>query len=96
MKVTTYLTHRNRCKRIEDGQLSKSNSADCEFAEWIKLFSEGPFVILRAYADESETEATTISGFVSTTEYWVIFSKKWQKILDDFLRSIFSFSGICF
>ena len=61
------------------------------FNEWSSLFSERLFVMLQVYADESETHATSIGGFVASSEYWIKFSKQWQEILDDFKAPFFHF-----
>jgi hypothetical protein len=47
--------------------------------------------MLRVYADESETEATSICGYIATADYWQEFRRKWQKILDDFNAPYFHF-----
>jgi len=48
-------------------------------------------VILKVYADESETHATSICGYIATPDYWKQFCREWQKILDDFKAPYFHF-----
>lgn len=59
--------------------------------EWVSLFSERVFVMLRVYADESETQATAICGYIASPDYWKEFSRKWKTILDDFGAPYFHF-----
>jgi hypothetical protein len=47
--------------------------------------------MLRVYADESETEATSICGYIAPADYWQEFCRKWQIILDDFRAPYFHF-----
>ena len=47
--------------------------------------------MLRIYADESETNATAIGGFVADVEYWKEFAKKWHNKLGDFGAPYFHF-----
>lgn len=46
---------------------------------------------LTVYADESETDATSICGYIATPDYWNEFRRKWQKILDDYQAPYFHF-----
>src|SRR5271154_5492985 len=48
-------------------------------------------VMIRVYADESETEATSICGYITTSDYWKEFARKWKKILRDFNAPYFHF-----
>jgi hypothetical protein len=61
------------------------------FRKLASLFSEGLFVMIRFYADESETEATSICGYIATSDYWKEFARKWKKILRDFNAPYFHF-----
>ncbi len=47
--------------------------------------------MIRVYADESETEATSICGYIATSDYWKEFARKWKKILRDFNAPYFHF-----
>jgi hypothetical protein len=65
------------------------------FQEWASCFREWIFVILKVYADESDTyrdgPTPSLYGFIQTDDYWVQFSKKWQMVLDDFGAPYFHF-----
>jgi hypothetical protein len=80
-------------------------SAAAWFAEEAALFSEGLFVILRVYADESGvgidptgqlpgSAVPTVCGYVQTPEYWRIFCRKWQTVLNDYRAPFFHFSEL--
>jgi hypothetical protein len=62
------------------------------FREWVGLFSEGIFLILKVYADESYTPGekgkpggpnfVVLAGYVSTQEKWIEFEPRWRKVLN--------------
>jgi hypothetical protein len=53
---------------------SKSNNVSSEFREWASNFSEGIFVMLKAYADETGThkgaDMIALAGLIESREYW--------------------------
>src|SRR5215472_425460 len=72
------------------------------FREWASNFSEGFFMMLKLYGDESSVHDKTgqqprsdfpaLSGLIETKEYWEQFARKWKSILDDFPAPYFHFN----
>jgi hypothetical protein len=63
------------------------------FKEWASLFSGKLFVMLAAYADESETTGFgAFGGYVASVDEWEKFGVQWQQILDNHKVDYFHFS----
>jgi len=79
----------------------KPNKSATQFREWASMFSEGIFVILKVYGDETGTNDITgqqpgsavpaLSGLMDTSENWTVFCKKWQRTLDSYNAEFFHF-----
>lgn len=71
------------------------------FKEWASNFSEGLFVMLKLFADESGRihpddaakgdQSPVICAYIDTPQNWDIFIKKWQKTLKDHTANYFHF-----
>ncbi len=71
------------------------------FREWSTNFSEGLFLMLKVYWDESGTNDLTGQepgsstpswcGFIHTPEYWLRFCLKWQDLLTEYDAPYFHF-----
>ena|SRR5208282_2843301 len=71
------------------------------FTEWASLYSEGLFMMLQVYADESGTNdingqkpgssVPTFCGYIDTPEYWLDFCRKWKKVLNNYRAPFFHF-----
>src|SRR5450631_3471915 len=70
----------------------KSTLSLDRFKEWASLFHGKLFVMLAAYADESETEAiSAYGGYVATVNEWTQFDIQWRNILQEFDAHYFHF-----
>jgi hypothetical protein len=71
------------------------NDAAKLFKEWASNFSEGLFVMLKVYADETGTHAdadvVVLAGLIDSVEYWKKFNRKWQAILDNYTAKFFHY-----
>jgi len=77
----------------------KPNKSATQFREWASMFSEGIFVILKVYGDETGTNDITgqqpgsavpaLSGLMDTSENWTVFCKKWRRTLDSYNAEFF-------
>src|ERR1039457_1814144 len=86
---------------IRHRERTTPKQAGRQFSEWASLFSEGLFVILKVYGDETGTNDITgqqpgsavpaLSGLIDTSEYWTRFCVKWKKILDNYRAQFFHF-----
>lgn len=82
------LTFRQRVGREPKSPQRASN----DFREWASCFSEGLFVMLKVYADESGTNDPTgqepgssipsLAGYIESKNYWNKFRRKWKAVLD--------------
>ena len=80
---------------------STATDAGREFQEWANCFSEGLFVILHVYMDESGTDwspnnakssiAPTFCAFIDTPKNWVRFTRKWDATLKEYTAPYFHF-----
>src|SRR5208282_4902670 len=61
------------------------------FRQWASLFSGKLFVMLAAYADESETRVSAYGGYVASVDEWDQFNAQWGKILKDYKARLFHF-----
>ena len=65
------------------------------FTEWASNFSEGLFVMLKVYADETGThdgsDMVVLAGLIESREYWQKFNRKWQAVLDNYGAKFFHF-----
>jgi hypothetical protein len=74
--------------------VSTNANASRAFAEWATLFSERVFVILKVYADESDTagqakkrgapEFSVIGAYIAPVEAWNKFNGMWRTVLDSY------------
>jgi hypothetical protein len=74
---------------------------ETSFREWASLFSEGLFVMLQFFADESgrmHPEVLSrgdlnpvVCGYIDTPHNWEIFRRKWTKTLSDHRAEYFHF-----
>jgi hypothetical protein len=86
---------------IASRERPQPNEAKHRFKEWASLFSEGLFMMLRLYGDESGTNDITgqqpgsavpaLAGLIDTPEYWLEFCIKWKRILDSYRAPFFHF-----
>jgi hypothetical protein len=64
----------------------RENNAGKLFKEWASNFSEGLFVMLKVYGDETGThdgsDVVALSGLIETPEYWEKFNRRWKGVLD--------------
>src|ERR1700677_5169646 len=65
------------------------------FREWASNFSEGLFVMLKVYADETGThgdaEFLVLSGLIESRVYWEKFNRKWNEVLKNYDAPYFHF-----
>ena len=61
-------------------------SISIPFREWASNFSEGLFVMLKVYADETGThdgaDVVALAGLIETPAYWEKFNRRWKGVLD--------------
>src|SRR2546427_9851987 len=65
----------------------------CNFAQWAALFSEGLFMILTVYADESSVadKIVVVGAYMATPEEWRHAVKRWRSVLGGYRVKNFHF-----
>jgi len=77
---------------LEGSEKRTPNQARQRSREWASLFSGKLFVMLVAYADESETAGFgAFGGYVASVDQWSQFTSEWQRILNEYDASFFHF-----
>jgi hypothetical protein len=70
-------------------------STSISFREWTSNFSEGLFVMLKAYADETGThkgaDMIALAGLIESRDYWEKFNRKWEAVLDNYDADFFHY-----
>lgn len=82
---------------------TNKNDAGREFREWASLFSNGLFVMIVVYADDSGTHDEKgiqvgsregiIGGLAAPREDWIPFCNQWQAVLTKYKVEFFHFRG---
>jgi hypothetical protein len=65
------------------------------FEEWASNFSEGLFMTLKLYADESGihsgAKVVVLAGLIESREYWQSFNHRWKGVLDNHAARYFHY-----